>query len=63
MAPKIDLIHGDCMDFMRDFGFDITCIEKDKDYFEAAKQRIENHKKQPPLLATPLTPPKQEALL
>jgi len=28
-------------------GFDITCIELDKDYFEAAKQRIENHQKQP----------------
>jgi len=26
-------------------GFDITCIEKDPDYFEAAKQRIENHQK------------------
>lgn len=45
-------------------------IELDETYFKiaqdrisAAKQRIENHQKQPPLLATPLTQPKQEALL
>jgi len=45
-------------------------IEIDEGYFKiaqkrisAAKQRIENHQKQPPLLATLLTPPKQEALL
>ena len=26
-----------------DYGFDITCCEIDKDYYEAAKKRIMNH--------------------
>lgn len=29
-----------------DMGFDLTGYEIDKDYFEAAKKRLENHKKQ-----------------
>jgi len=43
-------------------GFDITCIEKDKDYFEAAKQRIENHEKQPRMFDMPLSQPEQKEL-
>ena len=29
-----------------DMGFDLTGYEIDKDYFEAAKNRLENHQKQ-----------------
>ena len=29
-----------------DMGFDLTAFEIDKDYFEAGKKRLENHKKQ-----------------
>ena len=29
-----------------EYGFDITCIEKDKDYFDAAMKRINNYKAQ-----------------
>lgn len=33
-----------------DYGFDLVGCELDKDYFEAAKKRLENHQKQLKLL-------------
>jgi len=35
-------------------GFDFVGIELDKDYFEAAKQRLENHQKQPRMFEMPV---------
>jgi len=35
-------------------GFDLVGIELDADYFAAAKQRLDNHMKQPALFPTPL---------
>lgn len=53
-GDKILDTHGGSMSSViacLDLGFDITCFELDKDYFESAKKRIETHLSQSNLFA------------
>jgi len=49
--------HGGSMSIAiacHNLGFDLTCIELDKDYFEAGKARLEQHMKQPRMFEMPV---------
>ena len=43
------MIHGDCVDYMaglEENAFDLVWIEKDKDYFDKAVERVKKHNSQ-----------------